>query len=147
VLKVPPLLWLEPAYDPEVVPGEPAAIDLNCGNDGGYENDVELWCDFPPEAAYASSSPPADYVDPAGLAAGWTLGDLAGGGAGLVVVVVAIDGGLPFGVELRIGCDLLDHTDTTTVSAFIDLVTVDVTAIFADGFEDGDTSAWSATVP
>lgn len=147
VLKASPLLWLEAAFDPEVVPGEPALFELWYGNDGGYENDVELWCDFPPEAPYGSSVPPADFVDPSGLAAGWGLGDLAGSSSGDIAVTVGIEPGLPPAVELRIVCDLLDHTDVVAASAFIDLVTVDVAAIFADGFEGGDTSAWSVTVP
>lgn len=147
VYKAPPLLWLEPSFVPEVVPGEPAEFELAYGNDGGYENDLELWCDFPPEAVFGSSSPPPDFVDPSGLAAGWTLGDLAGGAASSVLVAVQIDASLPPGAELQIVCDLLDHTDVVADTAFIDFVTVDASVIFADGFEAGDTSSWSASVP
>jgi len=38
--------------------------------------------------------------------------------------------------------------DATNDLASIDVVTVDLSAaVFADGFESGDTTAWSATVP
>lgn len=147
VLKVPPILWLDPQFDPEVVSGQPASFEIEFGNAGGYENDVEVWCDFPAEATYLSSSPPADYVDPTGLGAGWQLGDLARDESGAILVTVEIVGSLPPDTPIQIECDLLDHTDTAVAFASIDLVTVDASAIFADGFETGDTSAWSVTVP
>jgi hypothetical protein len=147
VVKVPPVLWIEPHYDPQVVSGQPAEFEIEYGNSGGYENDVEVWCEFPSEATYSSSVPPADFVDPSGLGAGWHVGDLAGDDVGAIVVTVEIDGGLDPETPIHIGCDLIDHTDVTVATASIDLVTVDAIAIFADGFESGDTSAWSATIP
>jgi hypothetical protein len=60
---------------------------------------------------------------------------------------VEIAGGLEPETPIHIECDLIDHTDVTAASASVDFVTVDAHAIFADGFELGDTSAWSATHP
>jgi hypothetical protein len=140
-------LQLGSVYEPLVFSGQQASFTLQYGNAGGYENAVAIWCAFPGEATYASASPPADFVDPSGLGAGWHVGDLAGDDVGAIVVTVEIDGGLDPETPIHIGCELIDHTDVTVATASIDLVTVDAIAIFADGFESGDTSAWSATIP
>jgi PKD repeat protein len=94
--KLPPDLWIDSAYDPMVCPGTLAEFMLGYGNLGGYENMVTVRNEFPPEAPFASSDPPPDDVDPAGLWAEWWVGDLPQDAEGYITVTVAItDTALP----------------------------------------------------
>ena len=57
--------------EPSPCAGQPAQFTLLFGNTGGYENDVRIRNDFPPEAPFASSVPPPTHVDPSGLWVEW----------------------------------------------------------------------------
>ncbi len=147
VEKIPAGLWIESTYEPLVLPGQPALFNLAYGNAGGYENDVSLWCNFPDPAPFEGSQPSADFVDPSGATALWNLGDLASDDTGAIEVTVSIQEGLPPDTPIEISCTIHDHTDAVSGETVINLLTVDAFAIFEDGFESGDTSQWSDTVP
>ena len=87
-----PILWIDvDDYDPEVVAGLPATFTLVYGNDGGFENDVMIRNDFPPEAPFADSEPAPNRQDPEGLWVEWDVGDLPTGQQDRISVTVAID--------------------------------------------------------
>jgi hypothetical protein len=140
-------LWIDSFYDSQVVPGGQAVVGLEYGNIGGYENDVVLWCNIPDQASFSSSQPPADFVDPDGHAARWDLGDLASGDSGGIDFTVDIDEGLPPGVDFELLCSIHDHTGGVAGDTVITLNTIDALVIFEDGFESGDTSEWTDSVP
>ncbi len=144
--KTPADLWIASTYDPPVTPGQTASIELHYGNDGGYENNVVLWCNLPDQAPFNESQPPPDFVDPDGHAVRWDLGDLANGDAGAIELTADIDEGLPPAVQIEILCQIFDHVDGLAGETVITLITIDATVIFEDGFESGDTSWWSETV-
>lgn len=108
--KVPPILGIDALYEPEVLAGAPAQFTLVYSNTGGYENDVMIRNDFPPEAAFLSSVPPPDRWDEeAGLWAEWDVGDLAQGTGDNIDVTVAIDPGLPLSTTVQIWDYILNH--------------------------------------
>ena len=146
VEKTEPILWIDAAYDPAAVAGQSAALDLVYGNDGGYENNVSIWCAFPTEAIFESSSPAPDFVGPNGLSANWSVGDLAHADEGLIAMKVEVADGLPFGFQISIACSIHNHVDDIVEDILINLETIDPLAIFEDGFESGDTSEWSDSI-
>ncbi len=75
---------------PSVCPGGPAQFTLDYINTGGYENDVMVRGEFPPEAPFSSANPPPDAVDPAGMWAEWLVGDLPHGVQGSITVTAAV---------------------------------------------------------
>jgi len=90
VHKLPPALWIDAVGGGDVFPGQPANFTLLYGNTGGFENGVWIRNDFPPEAPFVSSVPPATNVDPNGLWAEWDIGDLPTGAQGTIDVTVQI---------------------------------------------------------
>lgn len=147
ILKTPADLWIASFYEPLVVPGHSAFIGLEFGNLGGYENNVTVWCSFPDEAPFGGSEPPPDFVDPGGASARWDVGDLASGAAGGIGLTVDIQEGLPPDTPIELACSIHDHVGDPVAETAIHLLTIDALAIFDDGFESGDTSLWSHTVP
>ncbi|MDY7080208.1 MAG: hypothetical protein SXV54_25280 [Chloroflexota bacterium] len=119
--KQPPVLWINSAYDPEVYPGEVATFTLGYGNDGGFENDVWVWNEFPPEAPFVWSDPPADVNDNNGLWVGWEVGDLATNDSGEIWVGVAITEGIPSSATIEIRDWIYDHLDEEWGSTVITL--------------------------
>jgi hypothetical protein len=110
VTKLAPVLALDSVYEPGVMPGEVVTFTLVYSNSGGYENGVWIRNEFPAEAPFASSLPPPDTADPAGLWAEWQLGDLAQGAQGSIEVQVDIADGLAAGTLITITDWLYDHT-------------------------------------
>ncbi len=145
--KTPADLSIASFYEPLVVPGQPAFIGLEFGNLGGYENNVAVWCSFPDEAPFGGSDPPPDFVDPGGASARWDLGDLANGAAGGIGLTVDIQEGLPPETPIEFACSIHNHVGDPVAETVVHLLTIDALAIFEDGFESGDTSLWSHTVP
>jgi hypothetical protein len=88
--KRPPILGIDALYQREVLSGDPAWFTLVYSNTGGYENNVSIRNDFPPDAPYAGSDPQATRQDPEGWWAEWDLGDLAMGDEGSIAVEVEI---------------------------------------------------------
>ena len=119
--KIPPALWLDSEYQPEVEAGQLATFTLLYGNDGGFENWVWIRNQFPPEAPFVGSEPPPDNVDPAGLWAVWDIGGLPMGQTGQIEVIVAIDQSLPPSTTLEIWDWIYDHAQQewdTAVTTF-----------------------------
>lgn len=116
--KAPAALWLEAAYAPDVVPGEPATMILTYGNAGGLENDAMVRLDLPADAPLESAMPAPDRADPAGLWAEWDLGDLPQDAQGSIDVTVLVASGTPPG-PLQATADLYDHTGTVAASVVV----------------------------
>jgi hypothetical protein len=107
-----PVLWIDvDDHDPEVVAGLPTTFTLLYGNDGGYENDVMIRNDFPPEAPFASSEPEPNRQDPEGLWVEWDVGDLGKGHQDRISVTVAIDPLLEPTTILTVTDVIYDHVD------------------------------------
>jgi hypothetical protein len=107
--KEPPILWIDAGYDPGVYSGAPAAFTLSYGNDGGFENDVLIRNEFPEEAPFSVSDPPADRIGPGRLWVEWDVGDLAGGASGSIDVEVEIEPGLQPSATLVITDHIVNH--------------------------------------
>ncbi len=88
--KLPPLLWIDSQYEPEVAAGDTATFTLTYGNFGGYENDVSIRNEFPQDALFVAAVPAPDFQGPDGSVAIWGVGDLPGGGSGEITVTVAV---------------------------------------------------------
>jgi subtilisin family serine protease len=123
VNKEAPALWIDANYAPEVQPGEDAVFALLYGNTGGYENDVWIRNEFPPEAPFVSSTPPPDRADPAGLWVEWEVGDLARDDLGTIDVTVAIDAGLAPSTTVEIWDYIYNHVDDEADATGIRFVT------------------------
>ncbi len=54
--KTPPDLWIASSWPPEVLPGAEVEFNLSYGNTGGYENNVMIRNEFPPEALFRSEA-------------------------------------------------------------------------------------------
>ncbi|MEJ2732933.1 MAG: GEVED domain-containing protein [Anaerolineae bacterium] len=106
-----PVLWIDvDDHDPEIVAGLPTTFTLLYGNDGGYENDVMIRNDFPPEAPFTSSEPEPNRQDPEGLWVEWDVGDLEKGHQDRISVTVAIDPLLEPTTILTVTDVIYDHT-------------------------------------
>ncbi len=107
--KLPPDLTIDSFFDVEVQAGAEASFRLEYLNEGGYENDVMIGNDFPPEAPFLRSEPPADFVSEDGLRAEWDVGDLAAGDDGFFDVFVTIDASLPPSTTIDIWDYIYNH--------------------------------------
>ncbi len=107
--KEPPDLWIDSFFDVAVVPGEVATFTLSYGNTGGYENDVFIRNEFPPEAPFDSSDPPPDDTGPDGAWARWNFEGLAKGDEGEITVAVAIQETLAPSTTIEIWDWIYDH--------------------------------------
>jgi uncharacterized repeat protein (TIGR01451 family) len=130
--KLPPELWIDAAYDPEVYADQPASFTLNFGNTGGYENDVRVRNEFPAEAPFDSSVPPPDRQDPNGLWAEWDVGDLPMDAQGSIEVTVMIQPDVPADTIIEVWDGIFNHLGELADDVFIDFVvlpTVDLGVI------------------
>jgi hypothetical protein len=109
--KLPSDLWIDSAYDPEIVAGQEAAFILNYGNVGGFESRAWISNTFPAEAPFVASDPPPSGVDPDGRWAWWDVGALAMNDEGTIVVTVAIDASVPPDTPVQIYDYVYDHAD------------------------------------
>lgn len=119
VQKTPPVLTIDSTYNPEVAPGEQAFFTLDYGNSGGYENDVMIRNEFPPEAPFVSAVPAPDRTDPGGAWVEWDVGDLGNGDTGSMDVTVAIQAGLPHSTTIVITDTIYNHVDQAVDSTTI----------------------------
>jgi hypothetical protein len=94
IAKWAPELWLESEGGGDVYAGELATFTLIYSNTGGYENDVWIENEFPPEAPFVSSVPTPTERSPDGTWVRWNLGDLGNGVRGDVEVTIAISDAL-----------------------------------------------------
>ena len=117
--KLPPDLWIDAVYQTPVYAGQTASFTLLYGNTGGFDNDVSIYNNFPPEAPFAGSVPPPDIVDPSGLFVQWDLGSLAQGDQGAIDVTVMVQPGLPPSTTIEIWDYISDHTDQVRDSVLI----------------------------
>ena len=107
--KTPPDLWISSGYEPEVLPGANAGFALYWANYGGYENDVMIRNEFPPEALFMNANPEPDRQDPNGTWAEWDLGDLAEGAGGVIDVNVTIGASVPPSTTIKIWDWIYNH--------------------------------------
>jgi hypothetical protein len=117
--KEPPLLWIDSERDPEVYPGEVATFTLSYGNEGGYENGVQIINEFPPQAPLVWSDPQPSDVTANRLKAWWNVGDLASDDAGVIMVGVAITESVPPSTTIEILDWIDDHTGQRQDSTLI----------------------------
>jgi hypothetical protein len=111
--KLQPELWIDAgSYDQDTYPGGEASFTLLYGNEGGYENDVTVANEFPPEAPFLSAVPAPDYVSPDGLWVEWEVADLAMDDEGSIEVTVAVSDTLEVGAWFTVTDWIIDHTDT-----------------------------------
>ncbi len=109
--KTPPLLSIEAAGGGPVLPGQTVSFGLLYANTGGYENDVEIRVEFPPQAPFLVSFPPPTRVDVNGLWAEWDVGDLAQSDEGQIDVTVHIAHDTPASTTLPILAGVYDHVN------------------------------------
>lgn len=114
-------LWIDSVYQTEVRAGKSVTFTLLYGNTGGYENDVMIRNDFPEEAPFDSSDPPADNVDPDGLWAVWDIGDLAMDGQGSIVVTATVSAVLTPCTWITITDWIYDHVEDPADETLISL--------------------------
>jgi hypothetical protein len=110
VNKLLPALWIDAIYETPVYAGAPANFTLTFGNTGGFDNDVWIRNDFPPEAPFAGSVPPPTNVGPGGLWAEWYFPGLPQGAVGNIEVTVMIQPGLPPSTTIEIWDGIFDHS-------------------------------------
>jgi hypothetical protein len=108
--KLPANLWIDAVGGGPVWAGRQAEFTLLFGNAGGFENDVLIRNDFPPEAPFFSSVPPPTNVDPNGLWAEWYFDWLPQGGQGTIDVTVQIQPEVPVSTTIEIWDGIFDHT-------------------------------------
>jgi hypothetical protein len=104
-----PVLWTDADYEPEVRAGEESTFRLLYGNTGGYENNVRIRNEFPPEARFASSAPLPERMSITGLWAEWDVGDLGKDDQGSIDVTVAIAGDLVPSTTVEIWDYIYNH--------------------------------------
>jgi hypothetical protein len=109
--KMPSDLWIDSAYEPQVISGQEATFTLLYGNLGGFESWAWIRNEFPPEAPFLASDPPPDVVDPGGRWAIWELGPLANGEEKEILVTVDVASGLPPYTLIDIYDYIYDHVD------------------------------------
>ncbi len=137
----------------QVPSGSPVVYTLTVSNDGPDEAiGVTVTDDLPPGAVYASND--CGAAAPAGTLFTWNAGNVTSGAS--VSCNVTVTAFLPpFGNEIviedvhnlatvavdNIDPDTANDFDTTTFTVIL------VPLVFVDGFEIGNTSRWSHTVP
>ena len=107
--KLLPDLSLTSAGGGEVVAGEPATFTLVYSNTGGYEHDVWIRNEFPPEAPFVSSDVTPTQVATDATWVEWEVGDLAHGARGEIDVTVAITDALAPGDWITITDWIYNH--------------------------------------
>ncbi len=107
--KLPPVLWIDAIGGGPVWAGKQAQFTLLFGNNGGFENDVLIRNEFPPEAPFAGSVPPPTNVGPGGAWAEWNLTGLAQGQQGTIDVTVQIIPTVPPSTTITIVDFISDH--------------------------------------
>ena len=120
VAKTAPDLWINSAYQTDVIAGDLAVFTLNYGNRAGYENDVWITNVFPISAPFYSSVPAPTSADPDGLWAAWDVGNLATGDWDSIEVTVDISDTLVPCTWITITDWIYDHAGnvayTTTIT-------------------------------
>jgi hypothetical protein len=117
-----PILAIDALYESEVFAGDPAQFTLVYSNTGGYENNVVIRNDFPPEATFESSIPAPDRWDEeSGLWAEWDLGDLPTGALDTIDVTVDIAPDLPLSTTVQVRDAILNHLREEADSVEIEL--------------------------
>jgi hypothetical protein len=111
IVKQPPQLWLDSAYELEADVGSVVSYTLHYGNNGGYENDVSLSSNFPITAPFVFAAPYPAHVSPDGLAVRWEVGDLAQGDTGTVDVYLFISDTVPASSTVPIWNGVFNHAD------------------------------------
>ncbi len=119
--KLPPQLGIDAVYTPPVVAGTLADFTLVYSNSGGFENDVWIRNEFPPEALLAFSYPPPTNMDPNGLWAEWYIAGLPQGAMGNIDVTVIVAPNLPPSTTITIWDGIFDHVGVMWDEVFIGL--------------------------
>jgi hypothetical protein len=119
--KLPPLLWIDSQYEPEVAAGDTATFTLTYGNFGGYENDVSIQNEFSQGALFLAADPPPNLQEPDGSVAIWGVGDLPGGGSGEITVTVAVAASLSPSTTIVITDGIYNHLEMLMEETFINL--------------------------
>jgi hypothetical protein len=149
IFKIPPELWIDSQYEPEVWAGGPADFALLYGNDGGYETDVMVRNEFPPEAPFLSADPPPDDVDENGLWAEWDIGDLGMDEGGEIDVTVAISDMLEPCTWITITDWIYDHAgdiaDGVTITLHVTETCIPLVDITIEGPTDGYPGVYTFT--
>ncbi len=121
--------------------GDPIAISYNIDNVGGDpSNSITV-------KIRASVNTIISTADP--LVASYTISGLAGGGTTTRNVSPATPGGLSGSYYIGMIISASDDVSTANNTTYdtVPITIVDSSMIFSDGFESGNTSAWSGTVP
>ncbi|MBN1536309.1 MAG: hypothetical protein JW908_06220 [Anaerolineales bacterium] len=122
VNKVASDLWLNSINNtPQIYGGETVTFNLPYGNNGGFENMVDISSYFPPGVSFVSSDPMPTIQNPISATVGWNLpGGLTMGQSGMITLTAYISDNLPVGTVLEIPTTILDHAgsvqDTTLVT-------------------------------
>ena len=139
-------LSLELSADPlDAVPGEETVLLATLSNDGpSTSNGSQISATLPAGLTFVSSSEcghqNGDILCP--------VGDLDPGEEITGQVTVLVDGGLTDGTEITVEASLSADAPDPDAADNTDSVTLVVaTPLFRDGFETGNTSAWSTTFP
>jgi hypothetical protein len=111
VEKLQPDLWIDGAVASPVWGGQTANFTLSFGNNNGYENDVMVRNEFPPEALFAYAFPPPTRFDPVGTWAEWDVGDLAMDAEDSINVTVLIEPDLPISTTFEVWDGIYNHVD------------------------------------
>ncbi len=111
ILKRPSRLWIDSSYEREVQADDVVPFFLQFGNDGGFENNVTIRNEFPPEAPFVETIPPPARWDPAGLWAEWDLEALGSEVSGQIEVLVQIMPGLQPSTTIEIWDGIFNHMD------------------------------------
>ncbi len=123
IAKMPPDLQIGSTYSAEVSAGSQVSFTLGYTNAGGYENNVMVRTDFPPEAPFASSIPSPDRQGSDGSWAEWDVGRLGKNHTGRIDVTVAIQAGLTPLTPIPITATIHNHVgelaDTTLIQFYI----------------------------
>jgi hypothetical protein len=124
LVKTPPDLRLDAVYDPGVYAGDEARFTLVYSNAGGYENNVVIRNEFPPEALFVDASPAPLWQAPDGSEVKWKVGDLASESGGQIEVAVAVAPGLQPSSTLVITDFIYNHVgeevDSVEVKLHVD---------------------------
>ena len=121
IYKQPPQLSIDSIYNTDAYAGGISNFTLVYSNTGGYENDVWIRNQFPPEAPFYSSTPGPSYVAVDGSEAIWELGDLAMGVTGGIDVQVLLTETLEVSTTIEIWDGIFNHVDELADETWIKL--------------------------